>query len=86
MLAAAGLGPEDLGCPPALPQHELTKAAWLVEDRKPERLAMNCSGKHAAMLSRVRRGRLADRGLPRRATTRCSRRSRPGWPRRRGSR
>jgi L-asparaginase II len=51
MLAAAGLGSEDLGCPPALPQHELTKAAWLVEDRKPERLAMNCSGKHAAMLS-----------------------------------
>jgi L-asparaginase II len=51
LLAAAGLVPEDLGCPPALPQHELTKAAWLVEDRKPERLAMNCSGKHAAMLS-----------------------------------
>jgi L-asparaginase II len=51
MLAAAGLGPDDLGCPPALPQHEATKAAWLVGDRKPERLAMNCSGKHAAMLS-----------------------------------
>jgi L-asparaginase II len=51
LLAAAGLVPEDLGCPPALPRHELTKAAWLVEDRKPERLAMNCSGKHAAMLS-----------------------------------
>jgi len=51
MLAAAGLGPEHLGCPPALPQHDLTRAAWLAEDRKPERLAMNCSGKHAAMLS-----------------------------------
>jgi L-asparaginase II len=51
MLVAAGLGPDALGCPPALPQHEVTKAAWLVEDRKPERLAMNCSGKHAAMLS-----------------------------------
>jgi L-asparaginase II len=51
MLAAVGLGPDDLGCPPALPQHELTKAVWLVEDRKPDRLAMNCSGKHAAMLS-----------------------------------
>ena len=51
MLAAAGLGPDDLGCPPALPQHEATKAAWLVEDRKPDRLAMNCSGKHAAMLA-----------------------------------
>jgi len=51
MLAAAGLGPDDLGCPPALPQHEATKAAWLVEGRQPDRLAMNCSGKHAAMLS-----------------------------------
>jgi L-asparaginase II len=51
MLAAAGLGPDDLGCPPALPQHEATKAAWLTAGRAPERLAMNCSGKHAAMLS-----------------------------------
>jgi len=51
MLAAVGLGPDDLGCPPALPQHEATKAAWLVGDRTPDRLAMNCSGKHAAMLA-----------------------------------
>jgi L-asparaginase II len=51
MLAAAGLGPENLGCPPALPQHEPTKAAWISGGRAPERLAMNCSGKHAAMLS-----------------------------------
>jgi L-asparaginase II len=51
MLEAVGLGHDDLGCPPALPQHEATKAAWLVEDRVPDRLAMNCSGKHAAMLS-----------------------------------
>jgi L-asparaginase II len=51
MLAATGLGPDDLGCPPALPQHEATKGAWLVEGRQPDRLAMNCSGKHAAMLS-----------------------------------
>ncbi|MCZ2859277.1 asparaginase [Blastococcus sp. VKM Ac-2987] len=51
MLAAAGLGPDDLGCPPALPQHEATRAGWLVAGRAPDRLAMNCSGKHAAMLS-----------------------------------
>jgi L-asparaginase II len=51
MLSAAGLGPDDLGCPPALPSHEGTRATWLVEDRTPDRLAMNCSGKHAAMLS-----------------------------------
>ena len=51
MLAAVGLEADDLGCPPALPQHEATKAAWLVGDRTPDRLAMNCSGKHAAMLA-----------------------------------
>jgi L-asparaginase II len=51
MLAAAGLGPDDLGCPPALPSHEPTRATWLAAGRAPERLAMNCSGKHAAMLS-----------------------------------
>jgi L-asparaginase II len=51
MLAAAGLGPEDLGCPAALPQHEATRAAWIAGDRAPERPAMNCSGKHAGMLS-----------------------------------
>jgi L-asparaginase II len=51
MLSAAGLDTGDLGCPAALPSHEATRAAWLVEDRTPDRLAMNCSGKHAAMLS-----------------------------------
>lgn len=51
MLAAVGLGADDLGCPPALPQHEATRATWRAAARAPERLAMNCSGKHAAMLS-----------------------------------
>jgi L-asparaginase II len=51
MLAAVGLAADDLGCPPALPQHEATRADWIAADRKPDRLAMNCSGKHAAMLS-----------------------------------
>ena len=51
MLAAAGLDEDDLGCPPALPMHEPTRARWLAYGRQPERLAMNCSGKHAAMLS-----------------------------------
>jgi L-asparaginase II len=51
MLAAAGLSADDLGCPPALPSHEGTRSAWLVEGREPDRLAMNCSGKHAAMLA-----------------------------------
>ena len=51
MLEAVGLTPDALGCPPALPLHEPTRAAWLAAGRAPERLAMNCSGKHAAMLS-----------------------------------
>lgn len=51
ILAGAGLGPDHLGCPPALPSHEATRAGWLAAGRAPERLAMNCSGKHAAMLA-----------------------------------
>ena len=51
VLSSAGLGPEQLGCPPALPGHEATRAGWLVEGRAPERVAMNCSGKHSAMLA-----------------------------------
>ena len=51
MLAAVALTPDDLGCPPALPMHEDARARWLAEGRAPDRLAMNCSGKHAAMLS-----------------------------------
>ncbi len=51
MLHAVGLGPDQLGCPPALPAHEVTRALWLTGERAPDRLAMNCSGKHAAMLS-----------------------------------
>jgi L-asparaginase II len=51
LLAGAGLGPDDLGCPPALPLHEPTRATWLAAGRPAERLAMNCSGKHAAMLA-----------------------------------
>ncbi|MGY1752958.1 asparaginase [Blastococcus sp. SYSU D01042] len=51
VLESAGLDPEHLGCPPALPLHEATRAAWVAEGRAPERLAMNCSGKHAAMLA-----------------------------------
>ena len=51
ILAGTGLGPDDLRCPPALPMHEGARAAWLAAGRQPERLAMNCSGKHAAMLA-----------------------------------
>jgi L-asparaginase II len=37
MLAAVGLGPEHLGCPPALPMHEATRAQWLAEGWAPDR-------------------------------------------------
>jgi L-asparaginase II len=50
MLDAAGLGPDDLGCPRALPLDDATRGAFLVEGRLPDRVAMSCSGKHAAML------------------------------------
>ena len=37
LLAGAGSDPDDLGCPPALPLHEPTRAAWLAAGRAPER-------------------------------------------------
>ncbi|MCW2696209.1 MAG: L-asparaginase [Modestobacter sp.] len=51
LLDGAGLTPGDLGCPPALPGCEATRAQWLAVGRQPERVAMNCSGKHSAMLA-----------------------------------
>lgn len=50
MLSAAGLGPDDLGCPRAYPLDDATRAGFLAGGRRPERVAMSCSGKHAAML------------------------------------
>ncbi len=50
MLKAAGLTEADLGCPPAWPS-DATARSWLVRtERGMSRLAMNCSGKHAAFL------------------------------------
>jgi L-asparaginase II len=48
LLARHGLGEDDLRCPPARPLGPAADHAW--GDRPPARLAMNCSGKHAAML------------------------------------
>jgi L-asparaginase II len=50
MLAAAGLTEDDLGCPADLPIGEEARRDWLRAGRGPERVAMNCSGKHAGML------------------------------------
>jgi len=50
MLKAAGLGEKHLGCPAAWPGDPDARA-WLVRtDRGKSKLAMNCSGKHAAFL------------------------------------
>lgn len=50
MLKAAGLSEEHLGCPAAWP-NDAQARAWLVRTGRGEsKLAMNCSGKHAAFL------------------------------------
>jgi len=51
ILAGAGLGPEALQCPPDLPRDELALRSLLLGGGEPDRLHMNCSGKHAAMLA-----------------------------------
>ncbi|WP_433785081.1 asparaginase [Actinomycetospora sp. CA-101289] len=48
LLARHGLDPAALACPPARPLGLAADHAW--GERPPDRLAMNCSGKHAAML------------------------------------
>ncbi|HYN74693.1 MAG TPA: asparaginase [Candidatus Limnocylindria bacterium] len=51
ILAGAGLDVDALQTPPDLPYGESPRAAWIRTVRAPEPLAMNCSGKHAAMLA-----------------------------------
>ncbi|MEP6599151.1 MAG: asparaginase [Actinomycetota bacterium] len=50
MLARGGFTVEDLGCPPDRPLGEAAREEWIASRRQPARIAMNCSGKHAAML------------------------------------
>jgi L-asparaginase II len=50
MLASAGLGRDALGCPPDRPEDEPTRFRLIAEGIGPEKVRMNCSGKHAAML------------------------------------
>ncbi|KZB85178.1 asparaginase [Amycolatopsis regifaucium] len=49
MLARTGLTEDALACPPAFPLHEPSMLAVAAAGKR--RAAMNCSGKHAAMLS-----------------------------------
>jgi L-asparaginase II len=51
ILASAGLAEDALQCPPALPLDEATMRRFLAEGGSPDRVHMNCSGKHAAMLA-----------------------------------
>ena len=51
ILARAGLSEADLQCPPDLPLDEAARIAWLRAGGGADRIHMNCSGKHAAMLA-----------------------------------
>jgi L-asparaginase II len=51
MLAAAGLAESDLGNTPGMPMHGPSRRVMIQAGEGPSRIAMNCSGKHAAMLA-----------------------------------
>jgi L-asparaginase II len=51
VLAAAGLDESALQTPPDYPVDEVEKVAWIAAGGQQVPLAMNCSGKHAAMLA-----------------------------------
>jgi L-asparaginase II len=51
ILASAGLTEDALQCPPALPLDEGALRRYLGAGGTPDRVHMNCSGKHAAMLA-----------------------------------
>jgi L-asparaginase II len=50
ILALAGLDESALQTPPAYPLEDAARDAWVRAGHGPERITMNCSGKHAAML------------------------------------
>ncbi|MGW6378820.1 asparaginase [Rhodococcus sp. NPDC055112] len=51
LLTRNGLAEHQLRCPPELPSNETARARVLASGALPRRIFMNCSGKHAAMLS-----------------------------------
>ena len=51
ILASAGLTEDDLRCPPDMPLDEHAQRAMIRSGAGPDRVHMNCSGKHAAMLA-----------------------------------
>ncbi len=54
MLASGGLDEDDLGCPADWPLDETARERWIAGGSPKRRIAMNCSGKHAAMLLTAR--------------------------------
>ncbi|SOE06773.1 asparaginase [Streptomyces sp. Ag109_G2-15] len=51
MLDEHGLSPAHLRCPPSLPLDQEEQEAYLAAGAPRDRVAMNCSGKHTAMLA-----------------------------------
>lgn len=51
MLTRVGLSESDLGCPAALPLDEAARTEVIIAGGAARKLYMNCSGKHAGMLS-----------------------------------
>lgn len=51
ILADAGLSPDTLQCPPAVPGGTAAREAFTRAGRTAERVLMNCSGKHSAFLA-----------------------------------
>jgi len=64
ILAAAGLPEDALACPPDLPLAPAARAEVLRSGGAPERVYMNCSGKHAAMLLTCRAAGWPTEGYP----------------------
>ncbi len=64
ILASAGLTEDDLQCPPDYPLDEQAQRAMIAAGADPDRIHMNCSGKHAAMLATCVAVELADADLP----------------------
>ncbi len=54
ILASVGLSEDDLTCPAAWPLDEQVRLAYARRGLEPAPVAMNCSGKHAAMLATCR--------------------------------
>ncbi|MCI2959013.1 asparaginase [Agromyces atrinae] len=50
LLDRANISPARLGCPPAMPSDRAAREQLIRDGNGPDRLYMNCSGKHAAML------------------------------------